>query len=80
MILTVKNIYRNTVIAFNNSGVSLGNRTESDLLDLAIMALSSKNPNLLKLFESLPGINTLKELKMKHAEQKNKPYQSSKNS
>lgn len=57
--------YHNTVIAFNNSGVVLKDRSYSDLIDLAIMARRSNNPNLLKLFKSLPTLPELQLMKMK---------------
>lgn len=61
-------LHHNTVIAFNNSGVVLKNRPYSDLIDLAIMAHQSKNPNLLYLFEKLPDLESLKSLKLKEFE------------
>jgi hypothetical protein len=62
--------FNNTVIAFNNSGVVLKDRSYSDLIDLGIMARKSSNPELLKLFESLPTLPDLQVMKMKELEKK----------
>jgi hypothetical protein len=67
--ITIYPIYNNTVIAFNNSGVVLKDRSHSDLIDLGIMAHQSKNPNLLKLFQNLPDLATLQLMKMRLIEQ-----------
>jgi hypothetical protein len=69
-IVKIRPEYNNTVIGFNNSGVVLKNRSEKDLVDLAIMARNSKDPSLLKLFESLPDLHTLKFQKLKLFENK----------
>lgn len=62
--------FNNTVIAFNNSGVVLKDRSYSDLVDLAIMARKSGNPNLLKLFVTLPELPELQVMKMRIIESK----------
>lgn len=68
--ISVNPSYFNTVIAFNNSGVVLKDRSQSDLIDLAIMAHESGNPNLIKLFNDLPELPVLKLMKMRIIEQK----------
>ncbi len=62
--VTIKQDYLNTVIGFNNSGVVLKERSQEDLVDLAIMAHKSQDPGLLKLFEVLPSLDALKKMKM----------------
>jgi hypothetical protein len=68
--LSIKPAYFNTVIAFNNSGVVLKDRSCSDLIDLAIMARRSGNPTLIILFEKLPEIPELQRMKMEIIEKK----------
>lgn len=68
--ISINPSYFNTVIAFNNSGVVLKNRSYSDLIDLAIMARESGNPNLKILFDQLPDLPALKLMKMRIIEQK----------
>jgi hypothetical protein len=68
--LSIYPAFNNTVIAFNNSGVVLKDRSISDLIDLAIMARKSNNPELLKLFESIPELPELLTMKMKVLESK----------
>lgn len=48
-------------VAFGKSAAPLSKRT--DLLDLAITALESKDPSLLGLFEDLPPLAVLKKTK-----------------
>lgn len=62
--VTIKPTYQDTVIAFGNSGIVLSKRPHEDLIDLALMAHSSRDPTLLKLFENLPTVDQLKRLKM----------------
>jgi hypothetical protein len=68
--LTIYPAFYNTVIAFNNSGVVLKDRSDEDLIDLAIMARKSGNPSLLKLFETLPELPELQFMKMREIERK----------
>jgi hypothetical protein len=63
--ISINPSYFNTVIAFNNSGVVLKDRSYSDLIDLGIMARESGNPNLKILFDQLPELRELKLLKMR---------------
>lgn len=60
--LSIKPEHKNAIIAFDKSGrVSLGNRTQESLRNLAILALESRDPSLLKLFqEPLPSLSELK--------------------
>jgi hypothetical protein len=67
--IVVKPEFHNTVIAYNNSGVVLKNRSYPDLIDLAIMARKSGNPNLIILFETLPTLAALQLMKMRIIEQ-----------
>lgn len=63
--LTIKSSHRNTVIAFNNSGVPVGKRSQEDLVDLAIIGLESGHRAILDVFEgSLPSLQQLKAMKM----------------
>jgi hypothetical protein len=66
--LSIYPAFNNTVIAFNNSGVVLKDRSYSDLIDLAIMALESGDKSLLKLFENLPELTELRTMKMREIE------------
>jgi hypothetical protein len=68
--LSILPAYQNTVIAFNNSGVVLKDRSYCDLIDLAIMAIESGDRTLLKLFEKLPELSELRMLKMREIEKK----------
>ncbi len=68
--LSILPAYQNTVIAFNNSGVVLKDRSYSDLIDLAIMARESGDKSLLKLFENLPELPDLRIMKMREIEKK----------
>lgn len=67
--ILIKPQYHDTVIAFNNSGVVLSKRSQQDLVDLGIMAHRSQNPTLLKLFENLPTLPELQQLKLWKIEQ-----------
>jgi hypothetical protein len=61
----VKDQYLATVIAFGKSGQALSKRSQDELQDLAIMALRSNNPSLLRLFEEpLPSLEELLKSKM----------------
>jgi hypothetical protein len=62
--ISIKPEFLNTVIAYANSGVRLKDRSYVDLIDLAIMAQRSGNPNLLILFEKLPDLATLQQMKL----------------
>lgn len=62
--IQIKEEFRSAVIAFGDNGVSLGKTTDRNLIELGIIAHRSQNPNLLKLFESLPSLEELNELKM----------------
>lgn len=55
----IKEEFKSTLIVFNGGGrKTLGEREDIDVL--AIMALESQNPDLLKLFEELPTLDELK--------------------
>lgn len=62
--ITIKRNFLKTVIAFGDSGLSLGKRSQEDLVDLAILAHSSQDPTLLQLFEKLPPMEALRKAKM----------------
>lgn len=68
--IEIKAEYHNTAVAFGSSGAVLSKRSQSDLLDLAIMAQDSKNPNLIKLFVELPSLDELRNMKMREKIQK----------
>lgn len=54
----IKEEYRTAVVAFGTSGLPLGQRDDID--KLAIIALESSDPTLLKMFEYLPPLEQLK--------------------
>ena len=60
----IKAEYNNTVIAFGSNGAVLSKRSQSELIDLAIITQDSQNPNLKKLFVELPSIDDLRKMKM----------------
>lgn len=62
--IVIKSQYQETAIAFGNSGLPLNKRPQSDLIDLGIMTHRSGNPELLKLFETLPSLQELQDMKM----------------
>lgn len=62
MLSKIKEIYLTTVIAFGNGGLPLGKRKDID--ELAIIAHESKNPSLIRLFETLPPLEELKKSKV----------------
>lgn len=67
--LRIKQEYRNTVIAFQDSGVALYKRPFIQLIDLAILAHRSKDETLIRLFETpMPSVVELKKMKMMQLE------------
>ncbi len=76
--VTIKAEYHNTVVAFGTSGVALSKRSQSDLVDLAIMAHESKDPGLLKFFDNIPSIDDLRRMKLEVNIQKYKKQTSTK--
>lgn len=62
--LRIKEQYKNTVIAFQNSGVSLSKRTDVELIDLALLAHSSGDEMIKNYFEHLPSVPALNKMKM----------------
>lgn len=69
--LTIKNSSKDTVIAFNNSGVPVGKRSQADLIDLAIIGHESGHKAILEVFEGpLPSLQDLKAWKMGNVEKK----------
>lgn len=60
-IASIKKEFLTRRIAFNNSGARLRDRQDIDLL--AIIALESKDKSLLRLFETIPDLATLKKAK-----------------
>lgn len=58
---TINPIYKNKRVAFGKSAAPLYKRTDID--DLAILALESKDPTLLRLFNKLPELKVLKKAK-----------------
>ena len=59
---TIKPEFKDTKIAFGKYYKQLGER--EDLDELAILAHESKNPNLLKVFDTLPPLAELKKRKV----------------
>jgi hypothetical protein len=57
----IKPEFKDKKIAFNKHGTPIGSRPDID--DLAIMALESGDPSLLKLFKKLPLLSELKKQK-----------------
>jgi hypothetical protein len=68
--LSINPAFNDTVIAFNNSGVVLKDRSYEDLIDLGIMARKSGDPGLLRLFETIPSLPELQAMKMRELEKK----------
>lgn len=66
--LEIKKSHKDTVIAFNNSGVPLGKRSQADLLDLAILGLESGHRIILDAFVKLPSLESLKKKKLESIE------------
>jgi tRNA A37 threonylcarbamoyladenosine synthetase subunit TsaC/SUA5/YrdC len=60
---TIKKEFEQTVIAFGNSGLPLGLRSEEDINSLAVIAQQSNNKQLLNMFETLPAIEELQQSK-----------------
>lgn len=58
----LKKEHKATVVGFGSSGLPLGQRT--DLNDLAIIALKSRDTTLLNLFEELPTLEELQREKV----------------
>lgn len=63
MDISIKREHKKTAIAFGNSGLPLGERTEQELIDLGILARQSNDRTLLSLFEVLPKIEELQKEK-----------------
>lgn len=62
--IKIKDTCSSAVIAFGGRGVSLSKRTESELVDLGIIAHTSRDPTIINLFESLPSLDELKKRKL----------------
>ncbi|WP_073077876.1 hypothetical protein [Chitinophaga jiangningensis] len=59
--IKVKDAYLGTVVAYGHSALPLKER--DDLIDLAILAIKSNDPTLLKLFDDLPPLSELLQAK-----------------
>jgi hypothetical protein len=57
--------YANTVIAFQDSGIVLKERSRLQLIDLALLAIRSGDKTLRKYFVELPSESELQTEKMK---------------
>lgn len=66
----IKDQYKERRVGFNSSGKPLGKRPDID--DLAIIALESQDPSLLRLFEKLPSLGDL--IKQRVESQLKRPY------
>lgn len=65
MIVKINNSFLEKRISHNNvCWKKLSEHSEKELIQLAIIALNSNNPNLKKLFSSLPSLNELIEDKI----------------
>lgn len=53
----IKKEHLRTIVAFGKSGLPLGQRNDID--ELAILAVKSKDPSLIGLFEYLPTLQEL---------------------
>lgn len=60
---SIKPLYFNKRVGFNKSAIPLRRRSESEINDLAILALESNDQSLLKLFDTLPALPDLKKTK-----------------
>lgn len=69
MDIQIKRQYQNTVIAFQDSGVPLKQRTQLQLIDLALLAHSSGDRMIENFFEYLPSVSALNKMKMQLLEQ-----------
>lgn len=67
---TIKEEYKGRRVGFNNSAKPLGQRKDID--DLAIIAIESQDPSLLRLFEKLPSLAEL--IKQRVESQLKRPY------
>lgn len=56
----IKEDKKDTVVGFAGSGLPLGQRSQSDINHLAILAQESNNPTLIQLFDELPSLEDLK--------------------
>lgn len=61
--MKIKDEHKDRVVGFNGSGLPLGQRT--DLKVLAEIAIKSNDKSLLELFEELPTLEVVEELKSK---------------
>lgn len=68
---SIKNKYLNKRVAFGKTAAPLYKRDDID--ELAIMALESKSPSLIKLFEVLPELDVLKKARTDAALKKDAP-------
>lgn len=62
MEIKIKEQYRNCVIGFNGSAIPLGLRSQGDLVDLALLAISANHHT--EKFEVLPSLADLRRMKM----------------
>ncbi len=68
MEVKIKEHYRNSFIAYGGGGKKvLGERSQDDLVKLAIMAHQSKSKTLLDVFETLPPLADLQKSKVDKA-------------
>src|SRR5688500_11322082 len=66
--VSIKPEFKKSRVAFGNSALPLGSRSQEELIDLALLAHSSQDTSLLRLFEKLPSAEVLKASKMKAKE------------
>jgi len=71
MELKIKDKDKKRLIAFGKTGKPLGERSQDELLDLAIIGRSSRHKMILGVFDKeLPSLEDLKKEKMRRAEGK----------
>lgn len=65
MNLLIKEEFKQTVVAFGNSGLPLGMLTADKVLDLAIIARESNSPSMIRYFkEPLPSLEDLRKARV----------------
>lgn len=71
--MKIKEEHKDRVVGFNGSGLPLGQRT--DLKVLAEIAIKSNDKSLLELFEELPTLEVVEELKSKDFLERTEPVE-----
>lgn len=81
--LKIKSEFQKSYIAFGKEPVKLGEKSQKELRDLAIMALQSQDPGLLAVFDGeLPNVHDMideRAAEIKKAAEANAPRKSTSN-